>query len=78
MSNGFDREFLHIQDALVYGTLPNVGRAQAQRALGTGVHGSGGHERPERSESVARLLYLDDCSPAACRAGLSDTVNRRE
>ena len=75
MSNGFDRGSLHIQDLLVYGTPPNVGRTQAQRALGTRVHGSGGHERPERSESVARLLYLHDCSPAALRAGLIDTLN---
>ena len=76
----FDREFLRVQDVLVHGALPNVGRSQAQRSLGVGAHGSGsGYDRPERLESVARLLYFNNvgaesCSPAALRAGLIDAV----
>ncbi|CAE7349128.1 GIP [Symbiodinium sp. CCMP2456] len=73
LNNGYDRDFLRTQDVLVHGILPNLGRNQAQRTLGTGVHGSGSWDRPESPESVARLLYLHDCNPAALRAGLLGT-----
>ena len=43
---GYDREFLHIEDVLVHSALPNLGRSQAQRSLGTGTFGSGsGYDR---------------------------------
>jgi len=74
LNSGFDRDFLMVQDVLVNGILPNVGRNQAQRTLGTGVHGSGSWDRPETPESVARLLYLHECNPAALKAGLLGTV----
>ncbi|CAE7787433.1 GIP, partial [Symbiodinium sp. CCMP2456] len=73
LNNGYDRDFLRTQDVLVHGILPNLGRNQAQRTLGTGVHGSGSWDRPESPESVARLLYLHECNPAALRAGLLGT-----
>ena len=73
INSGFDREFLRVQDVLVKSNLPNLGRNQAQRTLGTGVHGSGSWDRPDKPESVARLLYMHDCNPAALRAGLLGT-----
>jgi len=73
LNNGFDRDFLRTQDVLVNGILPNLGRNQAQRTLGTGVHGSGSWDRPDSPESVARLLYLHECNPAAFKAGLLGT-----
>ncbi|CAE7370689.1 GIP [Symbiodinium sp. CCMP2456] len=73
LNNGFDRDFLRTQDVLVNGILPNLGRNQAQRTLGTGVHGSGSWDRPDSPESVARLLYLRECNPAAFKAGLLGT-----
>ena len=43
---GYDREFLRIEDVLVHSALPNLGRSQAQRSLGTGTFGSGsGYDR---------------------------------
>ncbi|CAE7897698.1 unnamed protein product, partial [Symbiodinium sp. KB8] len=51
---GYDREFLRIEDVLVHSALPNLGRSQAQRSLGTGTFGSGsGYDRVERMESIA-------------------------
>ena len=57
-ANGFDREFLRIEDIRVKGTLLNVGWTL-----------------PERSESIARPLYIHECKPAALKAGLLSTVN---
>ena len=56
---GYDREFLRIEDVLVHSALPNLGRSQAQRSLGTGTFGSGsGYDRVER---------LEDCSSSLLR-----------
>ena len=73
---GYDREFLRIEDVLVHSALPNLGRSQAQRSLGTGTFGSGsGYDRVERMESIARLLYFDEPQgPAALRAGLIEVI----
>ena len=73
---GYDREFLRIEDVLVYAALPNLGRSQAQRSLGTGTFGSGsGYDRVERLEAIARLLYFDEPQgPAALRAGLIEVI----
>ena len=58
---GYDRDFLRIEDVLVHAALPNLGRSQAQRSLGTGTFGSGsGYDRVERLEAIARLLYFDE------------------
>ncbi|CAE7263392.1 GIP, partial [Symbiodinium sp. CCMP2456] len=73
-NNGYDCDFLRTQDVLVHGILPNLGRNQAQRTLGTGVHGSGSWDRPDSPESGARLLYLHECNPAALRAGIVDRL----
>ena len=73
---GYDRDFLRIEDVLVHSALPNLGRSQAQRSLGTGTFGSGsGYDRVERMESIARLLYFDEPQgPAALRAGLIEVI----
>ena len=73
---GYDREFLRIEDVLVHSALPNLGRSQAQRSLGTGTFGSGsGYDRVERMESIARLLYFDEPQgPAALRAGQIEVI----
>ena len=73
---GYDREFLRIEDVLVYAALPNLGRSQAQRSLGTGTFGSGsGYDRVERLEAIARLLFFDEPQgPAALRAGLIKVI----
>ena len=73
---GYDRDFLRIEDVLVYAALPNLGRSQAQRSLGTGTFGSGsGYDRVERLEAIARLLFFDEPQgPAALRAGLIEVI----
>ncbi|CAE7027595.1 unnamed protein product [Symbiodinium sp. KB8] len=62
MSNGFDREFLHIQ---------------AQRALGTGVHGSGGHERVQAFTNVIWLDATQDYTPEEWDQWLRHQLNRQ-
>ena len=73
---GYDRDFLRIEDVLVHAALPNLGRSQAQRSLGTGTFGSGsGYDRVEHLEAIARLLYFDEPQgPAALRAGLIEVI----
>ena len=73
---GYDREFLRVEDVLVHAALPNLGRSQAQRSLGTGTFGSGsGYDRVERLEAIARLLFFDEAQgPAALKAGLIEVI----
>ena len=65
---GYDRDFLRIEDVLVHAALPNLGS--------TGTFGSGsGYDRVEHLEAIARLLYFDEPQgPAALRAGLIEVI----
>ena len=55
--------------------LPNQGRSKEQRFLGVGTYGGGAQQQNLRNETIARVLYMHECNPAALRAGLISAVS---